>query len=478
MPKPSHTTGLEVYPVLLAGGTGTRLWPVSRELTPKQLVKFIGSDSLIQSTIKRLQPVLDTQKVRIVCGEEHRHEIARHLAEIGIAPEGKVIAEPCGRNTAPAILLAILHILKMESDAILCVFPADHVIEEVESFHRHLVSAVKLAEDGYIVTFGITPHYPETGYGYIEGKDSLPGGGLNIQRFVEKPDRQTAEQYLQMGNFFWNSGMFAFKASVMLDEFDNFQPELYRSLKKLFAAKNITPATYGGLTNISIDYAIMENTAKGALLPSAFGWSDIGSWKSLYDFLPKDDQQNVLEGDVIAKDTTGCLIIGNERLVATNHLRDLAIVETPDSVFVSDIENSRDVKEIVSQLKASSRREYHKHNTVYLPWGSYTVLEKKDAVKVSRLVLYPGSCFAIEMEPGDRKHFTAIDGPVTVTGSNESRNLTMGESCLFSHPEKMTLENRQSANVQIIQVKWIGKESDNDESAPAGSKKSIPVHQR
>jgi mannose-1-phosphate guanylyltransferase/mannose-6-phosphate isomerase len=451
--------GLNIYPVLLAGGTGTRLWPISRELTPKQLVNFMGSDSLIQSTIKRLQPVLDWQHVRIVCGEEHQHEIARHLEGIGIAPEGKIIAEPCGRNTAPAILLAVLQILHTESDAILCIFPADHVIEDIAHFHENLASAVQLAADGYIVTFGIKPRYPETGYGYIEGKAALPCGGLTIQRFVEKPDLRTAEAYLEKGNFFWNSGMFAFRASVMLEEFRVFQPELLQSLEQLFNTHSINQSTYGGLTNISIDYAIMENTEKGALLPSDFGWSDIGSWKSLYDFLPKDDNQNVLEGDVITKDTRGCLVIGNERLVATNHIQDTVIVETPDAVFVSDLENSRDVKEIVNKLKATDRREYHKHNTVYLPWGSYTVLEKKAGIKVSRLVIYPDSSCPIEILPGDWKHFTAVDGSVKIVTAAKDLILSVGDSCLFSQAENITLVNQQPSQVQMIQVKWIGDES-------------------
>jgi mannose-1-phosphate guanylyltransferase/mannose-6-phosphate isomerase len=276
---------------------------------------------------------------------------------------------------------------------------------------------------------------------------------------VEKPDQQTAEQYLQKGNFFWNSGMFAFRASVMVEEFRLFQAELYDSLKRLFEANHINRSTYGGLTNISIDYAVMEKTAKGALLPSDFGWSDIGSWKSLYDFLPKDDHQNVLEGDVIAKDTRGCLVFGNERLVATNQIQDIVIVETPDAVFVSDLQNSRDAKEIVTQLKATDRREYHKHNTVYLPWGSYTVLEKKDAIKVSRLVVYPGSRFPIDICAGDRKHLTAVDGPVKIASSAQNQVLFVGESCLFSQPENITLVNQQKTNVQIIQVKWIGTDS-------------------
>ena len=279
-----------VYPVLLAGGTGTRLWPVSRQLYPKQLVKFIGEDSLVQITIKRLTSLLDPKNIRIVCGEEHVHETARHMEEIGIKSNGKIIGEPCGRNTAPAILLAVFYVLKKEKDAILCIFPADHVIKDIKGFHTKLESAIRLAESDYIVTFGIKPHYPETGYGYIEGTQQVAEGALKIKRFVEKPDARTAKDYVTAGNYFWNSGMFTFKASVILEEFKRHQPEIFQSMQEMVVKKDrVTYQEYGKLPDISIDYAIMEKTVKGVVLPSEFGWSDIGTWKSLYEFLPKGD---------------------------------------------------------------------------------------------------------------------------------------------------------------------------------------------
>ncbi|MBW2570185.1 MAG: mannose-1-phosphate guanylyltransferase/mannose-6-phosphate isomerase [Deltaproteobacteria bacterium] len=348
-----------VYSVLLAGGIGSRLWPVSRELSPKQLIKFTGEDSLLQSTIKRLAPALDTENVRIVCGDKHFDETARQMEEIGVTPAGKIICEPCGRNTAPAILLAVLNILKNEKDAVLCVFPADHIVRDNSVFQDKLKSAIKLADEGFVVTFGIKPHYPETGYGYIEGEKELPDGALSIKRFVEKPDIKTAKEYIKAGNFFWNSGMFAFRASVIIDEFKAFEPELFNRMNNLVAAKEtVAKADYEKLPNISIDYAIMERMDKGAVLPSDFGWSDIGSWKSLYDFFPKDDEGNVIKGDVIAKKTRNCLILGSERLIAVNCLENMVVVDTSDSVFISDMENSRDVKTIVTELKEKKRKEY------------------------------------------------------------------------------------------------------------------------
>jgi len=225
-----------VYAVLLAGGTGTRLWPVSRELYPKQLVKFIGNDSLVQSTIKRLAPLLDLENVRVVCGEQHYHEIARHIKDIGISSQGKVIQEPSGRNTAPAILLAAFYLRHTVPDGIMCVFPADHVIGNIAAFHERLGAAIALAEQGYIVTFGIKANYPETGYGYIEAGGAVSESALRVKRFVEKPDRPTAEKYIDAGNFFWNSGMFAFKVAVVLEEFKKYQPQMLAAMEDIFAA--------------------------------------------------------------------------------------------------------------------------------------------------------------------------------------------------------------------------------------------------
>ncbi|MBU0698451.1 MAG: mannose-1-phosphate guanylyltransferase/mannose-6-phosphate isomerase [Proteobacteria bacterium] len=444
----------KVYPVLLAGGSGTRLWPVSRELFPKQLVKFIGDDSLIQSTVKRLVPVLDKENIRVVCGKEHFHEVARHMEEIGIAAGEKIICEPCGRNTAPAILLAVFHILKQEEDAVLCIFPADHVIRNIDMFHEKLSSAIRLARMDYIVTFGIRPHYPETGYGYIEGAGNLPEQALAVKRFVEKPDLETAKYYLESGNFFWNSGMFAFKASVMLNELEIHQPMLLEKMKQLdLSADVVSEALYEQLPNISIDYAVMEKTTKGAVVPSDFGWSDIGSWKSLYDFLPKDANGNVIDGDVLTKDTENCFIMGYERLIATNSIRNMVVVETPDSVFVSDMENSRDVKSIVASLKEKGRWEYQKHKTVHHPWGTFTVLDKKDDFRIAKLIVYPGSTLQITTDAFTVKQFFVLEGAVNITTDNQSRLLGKGQSVNLAVKRTVAIENPGTGPLVILEVK-------------------------
>jgi len=444
---------LNVYPILLAGGAGTRLWPVSRELYPKQLVKFIGNDSLIQSTVKRLMPPLDMENMRIVCGNEHVHEIARHIEEIGIRTDEIIIAEPCGRNTAPAILLAMLNILKNEDDAVLCIFPADHVIRNNDAFHEKLLSSIKLAEMGYIVTFGIKPDYPETGYGYIEGAGEIREHAFSVKRFVEKPDMETAKRYVEAGNFFWNSGMFTFKASVMMKELNIHQPELLAKMEQLdLSGSMVSQKDYERLPNISIDYAVMEKTDKSAVLPSDFGWSDIGSWKSLYDFIPKDANGNVIDGDVISNRTKNCFIMGYERLIATNKIKNMVVVETPDSVFVSDMESSRDVKSIVEKLKQKGRSEYQKHKASYYPWGTSTVLEMNDDCKVEKLILYPGSELKIKSHSSTIKHLVVIRGSGKMISDNQSRLFNKGESVILSESQTITLENHEKEPLNIISM--------------------------
>ena len=445
---------LNVYPILLAGGSGTRLWPVSRQLHPKQLVKFIGEDTLIQSTIKRLTPTLNMKNIRIVCGKDHVHEIARQMEEIGIPAEKKIIAEPCGRNTAPAILLAMLQVIKKESDAVMCVFPADHVIRDERVFHDRLESAVTLAEMGYVVTFGITPHYPETGYGYIEGAEEIAFGALSVKRFVEKPDLKTAEQYIDAGNYFWNSGMFTFKASVMIQELGIHHSELFLKMKQLPLDETPVPLKdYRQLPNISIDYAVMEKTDKAAVLPSDFGWSDIGSWKSLYDFTPKDTNGNVIEGDVISENTQNSLIMGHNRLIATNKIKNMVVVETPDAVFVSDIENSRDVKAIVEKLKEKGRSEYQRHKTSIHIWGTLTNLEATPDFNVVRRDIYPGSKCEIQTDGSTVKHLIVIKGIAKSTTNNQSRIFNAGQSLVLPENQMIILENTGDESIVVIIVK-------------------------
>jgi mannose-1-phosphate guanylyltransferase/mannose-6-phosphate isomerase len=349
-------------------------------------------------------------------------------------------------------------LLALEKDAVLCIFPADHVIKNLDGFHDRLKAAIKLANDGYVVTFGIQPHYPETGYGYVEGQTQMSHGALTLKRFVEKPDLPTAEKYIKAGNFFWNSGMFAFKASVILTEFKTYQPELLSKMKTIFTVdKPIARQDYDQLTDISIDYAIMEKTEKGVVLPSDIGWSDIGSWKSLYDFLKKDSDNNVVDGDVITQDTRNCLILGHNRLIATNRLRGMAVVETSDSVFVSDLERSRDVKSIVSKLKDQGRKEFHQHRSEYHPWGILKLLEHTDSCTTNELTVYSDSSLSLPANKNTAYHLFVVKGQATISTGSNRKTLNPRESLTCSAESQVRIENTKKTELSLIQLELKNK---------------------
>ncbi len=442
-----------IIAVLLAGGSGTRLWPVSRTLFPKQLVDFLGEESLVKRTVKRLLPMVAPDQIFVVCGREHVPEIARHMAEVGVDVEGRILAEPCGRNTAPAILLAVNHVLQRFGDAVVCAFPADHVIADTSRFHETLSAAAVLAKEGRIVTFGIQPHYPETGYGYIEGGAALAHGALEIRRFVEKPDLETARAYLAAGNFFWNSGMFAFRAAVMAEEFARLCPDLTAQMASITAGGGpAEQGEYEALPDISIDYAIMENTALGAVLPSDFGWSDIGSWKSLYDFLPKDEAGNVIDGNVVTRRTADSFIMGHERLIAVNHMNRVVVVETPDSVFVSDLDHSRDVKEIVEQLKRQGRKEVQQHRTLHADWGRRTALDETPDYAAERLVVFPNRSLTLATGRGKIQHLIVVCGEGAIAVDAGSRSLKPGDNAVIPENDSADIVNDAASPLVILRI--------------------------
>ena len=435
---------LTTFPVLLAGGSGTRLWPISRNQAPKQLAEFGGGRSLIQETIQRLHPMLCLDNVRVVCGETHCDDSAEHLAAIGLKTDNKIISEPVGRNTAPAILLAVLKILDQAclQDALFFILPADHVIKDVTRFHEKIFKAVDLANKGYLVTFGIQPDYPETGYGYIEGKNVLPGGELSIARFVEKPDMKTAKTYIKAGNFFWNSGMFAFRASTILNEFRELEPDMLVKMTAIVKKGDpISFEAYQDLQSISFDVAIMEKTSKGMVLPSDFGWSDIGTWNSLYASMPKDGNGNVIAGDVITNNTQNSLILSKSRLLAVNDISDIAIVETPDAVFVSKLETSRNVKDIVSILKQQKRRECQKHLLETYAWGMIQYLEKTDILMVAKLLIKPRASYGMAPHPSGRLHICLTSGNALIFHDKVQHELQKGYSLSLDAQSEVEIRN-------------------------------------
>jgi mannose-1-phosphate guanylyltransferase/mannose-6-phosphate isomerase len=333
------------------------------------------------------------------------------------------------------------------------VFPADHVINDLSRFHESLDTAIRLAGMNYIVTFGIRPNYPETGYGYIEGGKRIEGGALRIKKFVEKPDRKTAGEYLEAGNFFWNSGMFAFKASVMMKEFRLYEPSLLKEVRRIVSKDGpVSSEMYEKLPDISIDYAIMERTDRAVVLPSDFGWSDVGSWKSLYSLLPKDADRNVVEGDVILKDTKNCYIKGDERLVVVNGLKNIVVVETPDTVFVSALDKSANIKSIVTDLKKAGRKEYKAHTTVYRPWGTYTILEEKGNSKMKRIVIYPGAKLSLQMHYHRSEHWVVVQGTAKITNGDQTIFLEENQSTYIPKTTVHRLENPGKVPLHIIEV--------------------------
>ncbi len=451
-PKPL-SNGLAVFPVLLAGGSGTRLWPVSRNQAPKQLAAFGSRLSLLQETIQRLSPALNTDNVLIVCGQDHRLDSADHLAALGITPQDKIIGEPVGRNTAPAILLAVLKILADNkiSDAIFFIFPADHVIADITQFHHRIAQATQLAIKGNLVTFGIKPEYPETGYGYIEGSIPVTDGGLKIKRFVEKPDLKTAQSYIDAGNFFWNSGMFAFSGSAIINEFQVHQPKMFTQMEAIVnMGEPISIDAYACLQNLAFDVAIMEKTLNGVVLPSEFGWSDVGSWKSLHEYLPKDENGNALLGDVLCQNTHNSLLFSKSRLVTSNDLSDIVLVETPDAVFVSNLETSRDVKEIVTRLKQQNRPEYRAHLSEKNAWGSVKFLEKSANETVIRVTIKPGKTYTCDPAPKGRVYINILTGDCRLGYNQVDQILGTGFSVSMDTPSAYLIKNDSDQDALLI----------------------------
>lgn len=443
-----------IQPIILAGGTGSRLWPLSRELYPKQLLRLTDHTSLLQTTLLRAAQLPDVLPPVIVVGEEHRFITLRQVEELNSFPDFSIILEPVGRNTAPAICAAAEYCRDLGDEVILLVLPADHVVLRQDKFIEAVGEAALLAGDGVVVTFGIQPTGPETGYGYIER-----GAGNRIASFKEKPDLPLAEEYLAKGNYFWNSGMFAFAAGTFMAEMAKFAPEMLAAMteavrkgardQKFF---RLDEAAMVRCPNDSIDYALMEKTGKGAVVTADLGWSDIGSWKALWDVLEKDEQGNVVRGDVLLEDTRNCLVKSENVLLATVGMEDTLVVETADAVLVAPLSRSQDVKKIVTRLKAESRREFSHHTTVYRPWGSYTVLEELPRFQIKRITVNSKAKLSLQMHHHRHEHWVVVSGTARVTLGEKEILLHENQSTYIPEGTRHRLENPGVIPLELIEV--------------------------
>lgn len=457
-------TLLPIVPVILAGGSGTRLWPLSRELYPKQLIRLIGQGTMLQDTLARLIGLDAADPPIVICNDEHRFMVAEQLRERDIVPSA-IILEPVGRNTAPAVAAAALFVLKRLEDACLLVLPADHYIQNGKAFRKAVRAAAACAEAGRLVTFGIVPVAPETGYGYIKMGEPIDGDlkipdARTIDAFVEKPDRKTAEAYLSSGDHLWNSGMFLFRASAVVDEMRRFVPEIVSACETAVEQGasdldffRLEAEAFGSSPSDSIDYAVMEKTGIGAMVPLDAGWNDLGSWEALWQVGRKDVGDNVVSGDVLLHDVSRSFVHAENRLVAAVGVSDHIIVETGDAVYVSPRDRVQDVKHLVSRLKTDSRVEAVAHNKVYRPWGVYETVFASRRFQVKRIFVKPKARIASQMHHHRAEHWIVVNGTALVTKEKEQFILREDESTYIPSGVQHRLENPGKIPLEIIEVR-------------------------
>lgn len=445
-----------IRPVIIAGGVGSRLWPLSREHNPKQFLSLLGEKSMLQMTLDRVDNFTDLDPI-VICNEKHRFLAAEQLRET--ERKASIILEPEGKNTAPAIAVAALHALKNNEDPILLVLAADHNISDADSFNRAVEQGVTLAMSGQLVTFGVAPTSIETGYGYIKVSEDSKSYGKKIIDFVEKPDYKTAKIYFESGDYYWNSGMFMFQASHYITELAKYSPEILQACE-LSLAKSKLDLDFIRLDNDafskcpsdSIDYAVMEKTKSAVMMELNAGWSDIGSWSSLWEISEKDVNDNVISGDVIAENTSASLVHAHHRLIATLGVEDLVIVETKDVVFVANKKKVQDVKKITALLKNASRGEFESHREVYRPWGVYDSIDHGERYQVKRITVKPGAKLSVQMHHHRAEHWIVVSGTAKVTVGDDDFLVTENESTFIPIGKIHSLENPGKIALELIEV--------------------------
>ena len=450
-----------IVPVILSGGSGSRLWPLSRSLRPKQFLPLTGKESLFQLTIERLKELNSGAPLApiVVANDDHRFLVAEQCREMSVSP-AKLILEPVARNTAPAIAIAALAAMQDGADPLLLVLPSDHLFSNPQAFLDSVQIAKLEAEKGALVTFGILPGHPETGYGYIRAEASFSGGKpLKVAEFIEKPNLETAQQYVDSGNYAWNSGMFLFKASVFLDELKQFDAIMFAACKSAWEASKIDldfcrlgKEEFSKCPSESIDYAVMEKTKKAVVVPLDAGWNDVGAWSSVWQVQAQDAQGNAMRGDVILESTRNSYVHADHRLVTLLGVENLVVVETSDAVLVAHKDSSQDVKKIVDRLKKAERSEVESHREVFRPWGSYDSIDYGGRYQVKRITVKPGAKLSVQMHHHRAEHWVVVSGTARVRIGKSEQMVTENQSVYIPIGEVHSLENPGKVSLELIEV--------------------------
>lgn len=438
--------------IILAGGSGSRLWPLSREMYPKQLINFGSKDSLLQQTFLRMENFAKASEIVTVTNVLHYQDIKLQLNKID--DSNVVIAEPLGKNTAPAIASALEYFSQnYKEDDIVLIAPSDHLIRNSKQFKQTVENAKVLAQDGYIVTFGIKPSYPEIGYGYIKTKNALKTG-FEVEKFVEKPDYKTAQQYVQSGNYYWNGGIFMAKISVLLDEIKKYAPDIYSKLDKIDYSNGVKLDfdLYNSMPSISIDYAIMEKSDKVALVELLSDWNDLGSWQALYNVKPKDENGNVITGKVVTENVRNSFIYSQKELVAVSDLENVIIVETEDAIMACKMDKSQDVKKLYDKLKAKESDTTKLHKTVFRPWGYYTCMNSGEGYLTKTICVLPHQKLSVQSHNHRSEHWVVLEGTALVLKDGKEYNVYPGDSIDIPVQAKHSLQNPYDENLKIIEI--------------------------
>ena len=447
-----------LIPVVLCGGSGTRLWPLSRDTYPKQFLPLLGTQSLLQRTVQRVAGLPQVMAPLMVTHESSRFIVAEQLREAGIR-DAKILLEPMSRNTAPAIASAALCALARHEDPLMLVLPSDHLIKDTAAFHRAIEIASSAALDGKLVTFGIKPNRAETGYGYICANEPDPGSARPVLEFVEKPDRHTAEQYVANGNYYWNSGMFLFRARTFLEELEQHQPDVLKACRESMqdAAQDIDfvrldEAAYAKNPDIAVDYAVMERTQNAAMVALDADWSDIGSWASVWEAADKDERNNATQGDALLEGCENCLVHGTDRLVVAVGLRNVVVVETPDAVLVMDADHAQQAKQVVKRLSDAQRTEATQHRKIFRPWGSYDSIGTGKRFQVKRISVKQGAKLSLQMHHHRAEHWVVVSGTAKITNGENEYLLTENQSTYIPVGIVHSLENPGKIPLELIEI--------------------------